>query len=131
MKHPRSSHGCAFVPSTDKTQAQVIVVGGDEWLGHANERDSTVETFQTNMNEWTSKKSFPLKNYWREFTVVNSKSPEYLVYSIGGRDYKGYPISTIYGLAHFNDWEVVANTVDTHSYHTSLNLQKEDIGGCK
>ena len=125
MKHPRSSHGCAFVPSTEKNQAQVVVVGGYEGLGHANEKDSTVETFQANMNEWTSKNSFPLKNYYssqREVAVVNSKSPEYLVYSIGGRDYKGYPISTIYGLAHSNQWEVVGSAEYTHSSHTSINL---------
>ena len=119
MNHPRYCHGCAFVPSTEDSEDQVVVVAG---YGS----DSTVESLSTNSNEWMLKESVPLSLYGNAVTKANS--PDYLLYSIGG--YSSGAINRIYGLSNTNMWEVVANLTNPRYYHSSLSLRKEDIPNC-
>lgn len=120
MNHPRDGHGCAFVPSTEESDDQVVVVAG---VGS----DSTVESLSTNSNEWMLKESVPLSLPYNEVTKANS--PEYLLYSIGGYS-SGMYINKVYGLSNTNKWEVVENMTNSRSFHSSLNVPKKYLPNC-
>ena len=120
MNHPRYCHGCAFVPSTEDSEDQVVVVAG---YGS----DSTVESLSTNSNEWMLKESVPLSLYGNAVTKANS--PDYLVFSVGGRSASG-DMKAIYGLSHTNRWEVVANLKNSRSFHSSCNVPRKYLTNC-
>ena len=120
MNHPRYWHGCAFVSSTEEGEGQVVVVAGDG-------SDSTVESLSTNSKEWMLKESVPLSLYGNAVTKANS--PDYLVFSVGGRSASG-DIKAIYGLSHTNKWEVVANLKNSRSFHSSCNVPRKYFPNC-
>ena len=119
MNHLRSSHGCAFVPSTEKGEDQVVVVGGIK-------SDSTVESLSTNSKQWMLKEGWELLVSGN--AVTNSNSPNYLLYFVGG--YNSGEIDKIYGFSHSNSWDYVARLTKTRAWHSSLSLGRTDIPGC-
>ena len=119
MNHPRYWHGCAFVPSTEENEDQVVVVAGYR-------SDSTVEYLSTNSKEWMLKESVPLSLWGNAVTKANS--PDYLVFSVGG--YSSGGINRIYGLSNTNKWEVVANLKSSRYYHSSLKVPRKHVPNC-
>lgn len=122
MNHARYYHGCAFVPSTEKSEDQVVVVGGFQG-------GPTVESLSTNNEKvWRPKENVPLPGLvWH--AVTNAISPNYLLFTVGD-GFSGAGSGAIYGLTHSNKWELVGNLRSKRYFHTSLNLPRKDIPDC-
>ena len=118
MKTARNLHGCTTIPSTEKRNAQIIVVGGSF-------NENTVEILDISSNSWFNAGNVPLPGPIANSLAV-SNSPEYKVYSIGGSP-SG---RAIFGLTQSNAWVHVGNLTEERRFHRSLNVDKEDIPGC-
>ena len=129
MSHRRRLHGCTFVPKTNKTRAQVIVVAGKH-------SEDTVERLDVVSKEWKTIGKTPFPNKTLEYNAIRSpaliyaNSTEFILYSIGGwSSLQGYgPLKGIYGLTHSYEWKHVQNLTMQRAFHTSVMLR--DILGC-
>ena len=103
----------------------VLVVGGMGNNGFLN----TMEVYDPSKNEWTLHSSLlPIPLFGLQ--VVPSRSLKYSAYVIGGYG-NGESQKAIYGLNKNQEWELVGNLKQKRNSHSSLNLLKDDIPGCK
>ena len=124
MNYARSQHGCITIPSTLKTNAQIIVVGGDK------RNESAVEVLDVSSNSWSIIANSPLLGM-RTMSLTTSNSPEYQFYLSGGISSSESEFEKfILGLTYSNEWKLVGNLKRKLGYHTTLNLDKKDIPGC-
>ena len=126
MNFPRYFHGCTTIPSTEVRNAQIIVVGGID--SQTRIIENTVEILDVSSNSWLNVEITPLIRLYGN-TLTASNSPEYKLYSIGGQAPTGNT-RAIYGLTQSNTWVNVGNLTEGRSFHTSLNVDKNDILGC-
>ena len=129
MLNRRRLHGCVYVPMTNKTGAQVIVVAGKHSL-------DTVETFDVSSREWKTIGKTPFPNGTLEYNalrspaVINANSMDFILYSIGGwSSYQSYgAFKGIYGLTPSYEWKFVQNLTKGRAFHTSLIVR--NVPGC-
>ena len=122
MTYARSQHGCITIPSTAKSNAQIVVVGGDKW------NESSVEVLDVSSNSWSLIAKTPLNRMLR-MSITTSKSSEYQLYLSGGISFGDFE-KAILGLTYSNEWKLVGNLKRKLGFHTTLNLDKNDIPGC-
>ena len=108
MPTDRGLAACAFVNDT------IYVIGGIR--GYLNNLDytglKTVEAYNTNTGEWTSKAEMPTKRWGHSAVAYNGK-----IYVFGGRS-TGVPYSSIEVYdPQFNTWETISDsTIPTPRY---------------
>ena len=124
MNYARYEHGCLTIPSTVNTNAQIVVVGSDKW------NESSVEVLDVSTNSWSIVAKTPL-NSMRTMSITTSKSPEFQLYLTSGISFRSRGFEkAIYGLTYSNEWKLVGNLNKKLGYHTTLNLEQNEIPGC-
>ena len=123
MEQKRIHHACTTISGNKENTGGVIVYGGDY-------SDDTVEFFEFKANSWKTVGKSPLTSI-NGHTVTLANSPEYILYSVGGMvGFKDY-VKEIYGLTHSYNWTLVGNLMNGRAYHTSLNLNQNEIPRCQ
>ena len=117
MLNERRFHSCLYVPPTAETKGQVIIIGGSK-------SNATVESFDSSKT-WKTIEKLPYEGFTRDFVVTNANAPEYLFYLIAG------PTKEIYGLLRSNHWAILGHLSEPRSEHTTLNIPRKNIPGCK
>ena len=122
MEHKRVFHACTTITGNKEHTGGVIVAGGDG--------GGTVEFLEFGSNKWITVGKTPLPNL-HVHTVTPANSPEYILYSVGGKVSTFDRVNGIYGLTHSYSWKLVGNLTFDRSSHTSLSLKQKEILSCK
>lgn len=130
MNEARINHGCAT--ANYKGSDHVFVVGGDGPRGEVGYSTfDSLEVFNVNKGKWINAfRSANLPVPLASLQVVEAKSPNYLVYAVGGLGFEGI-VSTIYGLNYSKQWEKIGNLANIRCAHTTINMGSSDIPGCQ
>ena len=130
MKEARYVHGCATAHYNGSDH--VFVVGGHGCMveGGYSKCDS-MEVFNVNEGKWIDafqSANLPVPLAFPQ--VVETKSPNYFVYAVGGLG-KNVGVSTIYGLNYSKQWEKIGNLATPRFWHSTINMGSSDIPGCQ
>ena len=127
MNYGRLEFGCITIPGNKDQIDRIIVVGGQNiaYVKHV------VESLEIGPEKkWQVIGESPLTCLSRN-SVTISRSPEYILYSIGGMWSKDViRTQEIFGLKDNFDWSRVGNLLEHRSLHTTVNVETKEMLGC-